>query len=181
MRKLNHITLFFILSLLVSCFGGSIEKRGSVKSYQNGVVQTIGGAFRVGKLSKAWVQKSIDYRAVLFEHQGDHSTIMVDSWCKGAFDDGALSDLARHLYRGIEGFKITSEEDFTLDNRAALHTQGQGRLDGVGVYFSSAVVKINGCVVDFVYLSVPERMPSHSDFMPFVQGFEFLKGPKVLE
>jgi len=177
---MKKILLSILVVFIAGCFG-SIDKRGSVKSYINGVVKTEGGSFRVSTLPSPWVKQKTRYSAVLFLNTADQSTITIDSWCKGSFDDSNHEALTRDLYRGIRDFKISEQKMVPLSVRKALYTAGAGSLDGSDIYFSSYVLTMNACVFDFVYISVPDEASSINDFKAMVSGFEYISGPKVLE
>lgn len=170
---------FILCVFFTSCLGG-IDKAGSVLSYRKGLVTTEGGAFRLGVLGSVWKQKKIDVRALVFVNSQDGATITVDSWCKGAFDDAALATLADQVFLGYLGVKPLSQKNFRLDGREALQKAVAASLDGVPVYLNVVVLKMNGCVFDFVYVSTPQSLPSQKDFQQMVDGFHYLRGPNVL-
>lgn len=174
------LILFFSLVVFSSCFGGSIYKKGSVLSYKNGVVNTHGGKFRVGKLSEDWIQKNVRYRAVFFQHKKDLSSITIDSWCQSSADDASLETLSRQLYLAVDGFKLSEQQKIRLAQRDALRTSGFGKMDGQDVYFSTAVLKMNACVFDFIYVGFPPNLASHEDFKTMILSFEFISGPQIL-
>lgn len=173
---------FFILLFLVffffSCFGGGVEKRGSVKSYRNGLVMTEGGRFRVGPLPAEWKRTSFSYRAILFNHAEKNRTITVSAFCKGSFDDAPLQVLTNQLLYNVTGQKQRTRKSLMLDGREALRTVVAGRVDGALVMLDAVALKMNECVFDFVYVSQPEDYESGvSDFEGFYGGFKYLQGP----
>lgn len=174
------LILFFSLMIFSSCFGGSIYKKGSVLGYKNGVVNTHGGKFRVGKLSDDWVQKNVRYRAVFFQHKRDLASITIDSWCQSAADDASLESLSKQLYLAVDGFKLSEQEKMKLSGRDALRTAGFGKMDGQDVFFSTTVLKMNACVFDFIYVGFPPSLASYEDFKNMIFGFEFILGPQIL-
>lgn len=176
----KFILLLFLLFIVAACFGG-IDKRGAVLSYVNGVVRTKGGTFHIGKLPPAWRREDTAFHALVFLNRDDQSSITVDSFCKGAFDDTGLKTLTRELTRGIEGFQVAEQLPVSLSQREALHTTGSGQVDGAPVFFESFVLKMNACVFDFVYISRPQELTTRGDFHFLVNGFHYVKGPKVLD
>ncbi len=177
--KHSIVLIFSILILFSSCFAG-IDKQGSVTSYSNGVIYTLGGQFRVGKLSSDWKKHEIKYRAAFFVNKKDHATITIDSWCQRAVDDRSLETLTQQLLKGITDLQTLKSETITLDNRAALLTDAQGLMDGQPVFVSLAVLKKNYCVFDFFYVSEPAQTQSLQDFQNLVQGFQWKDGPGLL-
>ena len=175
--------IFYILSLsifLSGCFGANIYKKGSVNGYKDGVVLTHGGSFRVGQLASYWRERPINYRAVFFQNQNDASTITIDSWCKYAVDDSELDVLALQINRRLSDFKLIKQHFLPLAGREAIYSEVSGKMDGVQVYMSSYILKMNECVFDFIYVGYQADSPSHDDFNQMVRQFEFIKGPKIL-
>lgn len=176
-----RLSLLIILMLLVlpSCFG-TIDKRGSVRGYDNGVIKTVGGQFLVTPLSKNWVKKSVERRAMLFQNRSDGATITVSSWCKRAFDDGSPKSLSEELYYGLEKLRVVDQAEVPLGGRTGYMMEASGELDSAPVHLKSYVVKMNECVFDFLYVTSPERKASVGDFDRMVSGFKYVKGPGVL-
>ncbi len=171
----KSLILFFILAS--SCFGG-VEKRGSVVSYQNGTVQTRGGSFQVGILPTDWNLTKFQYDAILFNRPNLQQSISVDSFCKSSADDAALNILTRQIIQGIQNEKITYQKTITLDGKEALHTLVKGVFEGSPINLETVVLRMNKCVFDFVYVTVPENYSDGAlDFEKFYQGFHFVKGP----
>lgn len=178
-KKILPFVFFLFLLIQTNCFGG-IDKSGSVTGYYNGVVRTRGGSFGIGKLPSHWKREKIKYRAVLFLNEADQASVTIDSWCKGAFDDGPLEGLSEDLLKGMDRHKIIKQQKRMLGGRAALHTEATGVLDGRQVFFSGVVLKKNECVFDFVYVSFPDKGSSYQDYLGMVEGFYFIEGPEVL-
>lgn len=180
-NKMKQKLIIFSMVLLVmtSCFGG-MEKQGSVKSYYNGIVRTVGGAFRIGSLPRYWDQKSIKFRALLFENDRDGSTITIDSWCRGAYSDSSLTGLMSELRRGLADVKTLSSETVMIDQRAALNNSWSANLDGRTVFMNAYVIKKDNCVFDFVYVTLPGQQLYEADFHQMVRGFKLLTGPDLI-
>lgn len=173
----------FLLLLLISlsgCFGGGVDKRGSVIGYRKGVVKTEGGHFRVGILPSTWKRKKLSYRAILFTNKIHNSSIGVDAFCKGSFDDAPLNVLTNQLFYGMTDQKKPVQKDVVLDGREALRTTIKGKIDGADVVLDVVVLKMNECVFDFQYVSRPDDYKEGvSDFETFYGGFQYIKGPRI--
>lgn len=172
---------YIIVSLLFfnACFG-HVDKRGSVTGIQGNTVFTEGGRFRIGPLSPAWVQKDLKYRAVVFTHTAYSSSIALDAFCKGAYDDIKLSLLTNQLFSCITNQKRLSQKTVHLDNREAQRTVLEGKVDGAPIVTDVVVLKKNECVFDFSLSSVPgDYEKVRSDFEKFYQGFHYLEGPPL--
>ncbi|EKD50323.1 MAG: hypothetical protein ACD_62C00575G0003 [uncultured bacterium] len=180
MKKKQCSILLGVLVLCLNCFGGGIQKQGSVLGYHHGVVKTQGGSFRVGELSDAWQEQDTEYRAVLFLNKNDASTITIDSWCQRAAADGSLEGLTQDLLRGLADVQIQQTQMHNTHGRAALLTEAQGDMDGREIFMSTFVFKMNACVFDFVYVTLPGELLYYQDFKNMIDGFAFIKGPKLL-
>lgn len=176
---------FFLLIscvlFLSSCFSfGKVEKVGSIRGYNDGVVITHGGRFRVGKLPDHWVLKETEKNLLLFKNVYDASTISVSSWCRGAVDDGSVESLTRQLLAGLTKVKVLNQNKIPLANRYALMTEAYGVLDTRNVFFKTYVLSKHSCVFDFIYVTLPGQTQYLEDFDRMVQGYQLIKGPKLL-
>lgn len=173
---LRWLQLFFCLSL-VACFGG-VDKRGSVLGYRNGVVQTEGGAFRIGDPGPDWMLKKYRFRALFFAHRTQSATMTVDAFCKGAFDDAGLDTLTSQLTYGMTNLQQKRQTRTRLEGRDALRTYVTGKVDGASVSMDMVVLKMNECIFDFVYITLPHQHEVYvKDFEKLIYGFEYISGP----
>jgi len=176
----KHYIILIFLIITAGCFGGGIDKRGSVRDYRDGIVLTKGGSFRVGILPSPWKRRPFKYKAVLFSHPTKGSSISIDSFCKRSFDDAPLNILSNQLYYGMTKQKWKSRHKIQLDEREALRTVRGGLMDGVPIVLDTVVLKTNQCVFDFAYTSTPGDYRSGvSDFEKFYGGFHYIKGPRI--
>lgn len=182
-RQAHHVQLgtLFLLSLIFfnACFG-HVDKRGSVTGIQGNTVATVGGRFRIGPLSPAWVQKELKYRAVVFTHNSYSSSIALSAFCKGAYDDIRLSILTDQLFYSITNRKRLFQKTVLMDRREAQRTVVNGKMDGAPIVVDVVVLKMNECVFDFSLSSVPgDYEKTRGDFEKFYQGFHYLEGPPL--
>lgn len=175
----QFLTILVLVIALQGCFG-AIDKRGSVRGYDKGVVKTVGGQFLVAPLSKDWAKKSVGRRALLFQNREDNATITISSWCKRAFDDGSPKSLSEQLYYGLDKLKVMDEAEVPLGGRTGYMMEARGELDSAPIHLKSYVVKMHECVFDFLYVTSPERITSVGDFDRMVSGFQYVKGPGIL-
>ena len=97
--------------------------------------------------------------------------LAMNAVCEG-HDDAPLDVLTRHLLFGFTERNRVSEVLEPLDGREALRTVWTAKLDGVPVELELVVLKKNGCVHDFTYVSPPgERGAHEAEFDALVQGF----------
>lgn len=167
--------------LLASCFGSGIEKRGAVYGFENGRVKTVGGHFHVGLLPEIWKFRKIRARAILFRNADDESTITVSSWCRGAVDDEPQRDLSKKVLQVVSEAKVLSlAEDVPLHAGVASQTVVEGVMESQSVLVKSAVIKRQGCVFDFLYVTHPKKRQYEDDFDHMIRGFRYGSGPDFL-
>ena len=157
MRKAGFSSL--LLALIVACGGPSFD--GQV--YRGG-----GVAFRVGPVPQSW--RAIDATGALLAFRDDDAaaTVAVNGRCGLDGDDVPLEALTHHLFLQFTERELVSQQRVDLDGRAALRTEMLAELDGVKKHYIVYVLKKDGCVYDFLYMS-----PSADDgsFERFVRGF----------
>ncbi|MCC6336970.1 MAG: hypothetical protein IT380_23625 [Myxococcales bacterium] len=104
-------------------------------------------------------------------NKGPHLLAM-NAVCQGT-DDASLEVLTRHLLFGFTEKERLSEQRQTVDGREALHTVWSAKLDGVPMELELVVLKRDGCVHDFTYVSPPGERPAHQEaFDALVKGFK---------
>ncbi|MDO8519129.1 MAG: hypothetical protein Q7T11_03070 [Deltaproteobacteria bacterium] len=170
--------LFLLFLLFFNACFGHVDKRGSVTGFRGNTVLTEGGNFQVGALSPDWVPKKLDFRALVFTHRSLASSIAVDAFCKGAFDDTRLALLTDQLFYSITSQKRRLQKTIVLDGREAQRTVVEGKLDGASIVVDAVVLKMNECVFDFTLSSVPDDYrEAVEDFEKFYRGFRYGTGP----
>lgn len=86
--------------------------------------------------------------------------------------DPSLEVLTNHLLIGFEQRVLTERKPFTLDGRAALRSYFDVAIDGVPAEVEVVVLKKNGCVHDFTYVSPKgARAQQQATFDALVNGF----------
>jgi hypothetical protein len=128
--------------------------------------------YQVGPLEGRWRQVTLadNDLAYLSGDSSGHS-MAVNSTCRG-YGDPPLSVLTRDLLSGFTERKETGREVLQLDGREALRTRHTAKLDGVALDLLFVVMKKDGCVYDFTYLSPPGHFDERvADFNALVAGF----------
>jgi hypothetical protein len=110
--------------------------------------------FRVGSVPPSWELVKLEGNDVAYISRDSPHSIAVNATCED-HDDPPLDTLTRHLLMGFTERSTLDQQTFTLDDREALRTQVSARLDGVPVELVLVVMKKDGCVYDFTYLSPP--------------------------
>lgn len=135
-------------------------------------------AFRVGPVPSGARQVDASESLLAFQNDAAGSTMAVSARCGVDSDDVPLRALVGHLFLQLTDREIVSEEEFTLDGRAALITEMSAHLDGVRRHFVVIVLKKDGCVYDFIHIDGggdrPVLQDSREDFQRMVRGFRTL-------
>ncbi len=177
LRKFFYI-LFLLPLVATNCFGGGVDKRGSVTGYRNGLVLTEGGKFQVGFLPPYWKVTPFSYRSIFFIHASLSSSISVDAFCKGSFDDAPLPLLSHQLSYGLGNLKEMKKQNLKLNGRDAFRQVVSGTMDGAPIMLDTVVLKMNECIFDFIYTSLPKNYSAGvRDFESLYNGFKYITGP----
>ncbi len=97
--------------------------------------------------------------------------ISINATCTG-HEDPSLEVLTTHLVMGFTEKEWGSRKTFELDGREALRSQLTAKLDGVPTALELVVLKKNGCVHDFSYVSPKgEEAVYQAQFDALVFGF----------
>ncbi len=150
------------MALLAAACGGS-HFNGTV--YDDGVLR-----FRTGPVPATWHGIQADGTLLAFRDDQAAATIAVNGRCGMDGDDVPLASLTQHLFLQFTEREQRSQQELSLDGRAALRTELVGKLDGVPKQFLVYVLKKDGCVYDFWRISAPGA-GDPAPFEAFVQGF----------
>jgi hypothetical protein len=127
---------------------------GCATPYQAGVVQKEGTRYFVGDGPPGWSRQGFSDNDVAFVSPNGQHTLAVNATCEG-YRDAPLPVLLRHLLMGFTKVETVSQDLAPLDGRERLLGHYVARLDGVPVELGLAVLKKDGCIYDFTYLSPP--------------------------
>jgi hypothetical protein len=152
-----------------------VKHTGRVKSYEPGRVITEKSYYNVGDLPSDWKRTKIgSYRTIAFYNEASKSTIETDAFCDGSYEDASLQVLTTHLYFDIRDKKIRWEKSFMIDDRGALRSVADGKVDGVPIVLDTVVIKKNNCLFDFAMVSEPGLYSKAApDFESFFKGFKY--------
>ena len=128
--------------------------------------------YRMGELSAPWHRVSLKENDVAWTLPTDGHSIAVNSTCQG-YEDAPLPVLTRHLLVGFAEPQLVEQQSVVLDGREALRSRYQAKLDGVPIELLMVVMKKNGCVYDFMYVSPAGRFEERlADFERVIQPFK---------
>jgi hypothetical protein len=124
---------------------------------EGGVFEKEGVRYRVGELARSWRAVSVEGNDVAYTSNDSPHSLAVNSTCEG-HGDASLEILTEHLVMGFTDKERVHQERRLLDGREGLRSRYRARLDGVPVEMELVVLKKDGCVYDFTYLSPPGRL-----------------------
>ena len=110
--------------------------------------------------------------AVGFFSDSVGGVIEANATCRDDADAAPLRALTRQLLIGYTDRNVESQDKVSLDEREALHTRVDAKLDGVPMTLDLYVMKRNGCIFDLSYAAPPDAFArGAADFQRFVDGF----------
>lgn len=129
---------------------------GCATPYQGGVFQKDGTRYYVGEGPEGWTRQGFADNDLAFVSPDDRHTLAVNATCKG-YLDASLEVLMHHLLMGFTQTRQLEQARAPMDGRERLFGHYLARLDGVPVELGLVVLKKDGCIYDFTYLSPPGR------------------------
>ncbi|MFO0596944.1 MAG: hypothetical protein U0228_16635 [Myxococcaceae bacterium] len=103
--------------------------------------------------------------------------IAINATCTG-HEDPPLDVLTNHLVIGFTDKELISRTPFKLDGRDALRSIIHAKIDGVPTSLELVVLKKNGCVHDFTYVSpIGNEDRYRKEFEAMVEGFKQERAP----
>ena len=113
--------------------------------------------YRVGPLLASWQPLNVSGNDVMYLSRDSGHSLAINATCEDT-DDPPLDVLTRHLLMGFTARQTVSQVAQRMSGREALRTHVRAELDGVPVELELVVLKKDGCVYDFTYLSPPGQL-----------------------
>ncbi len=133
-------------------------------------------SFRVPETPSTWQRMEVSHAALSFRDDENQATVAVNGRCGQDAQDVPLASLVQHLFLQFTERKIEAEEVLPFDGREAMHATLLAKLDGVPKKFDIWVLKKDGCVFDFIYLSEPDTFDRGvKEFRDFARGFSTIR------
>jgi len=124
---------------------------------RDGVYSDGATRYRVGPLPASWQQLNVSGNDVTYLSRDSGHSLAINATCEDT-DDPPLDVLTRHLLMGFTARQTMSQVAQRMSGREALRTHVRAELDGVPVELELVVLKKDGCVYDFTYLSPPGQL-----------------------
>lgn len=115
-----------------------------------------GVQYYVGGVPAGWRLMDFMGNDIAFVAEDSQHLIAVNATCE-EYEDAPLKVLTQHLLMGFTERKVVNEELRTLQEREALYSRYLAKMDGVPRELMLVVLKKDGCVYDFIYISPPGR------------------------
>src|SRR4051812_35968528 len=165
------LSRFLSVTLLVCAAAAACASTGfDGRVYRNGNLQ-----FRVGQIPSDWRRIDADDALLAFRDDPANATVALNGRCGVDGDDVPLASLTQHLFLQFTEREPIAQQTLTLDGREALRTELNASLDGVKKHYLVYVLKKDGCVYDFMYISADGSAAASAEFERFVQGFSTLE------
>ena len=182
------ISLLCIMTLagLSACGTTSAPGAAPNDSAQGGLTAPIeiaaeGARFVVGPLPPSWRRIGAGQAHVAFTNLRHDQVIMVNV-VYAPNRQANLTALRNHLLFDITSRNISEQETMEVDNREALWTVVEGRLDGARIKMALLVVRIDDWVYDLAYIAVPEKFDLNlEDFKAFIATFHHQRNYPLAE
>lgn len=128
--------------------------------------------YSMGALPPGWRVVHQESAAIGFYNPDVGGVIEANASCRDDAEATPLEALTRLLLIGYTDRDIKAQEKVPLDQREALRTQVDAKLDGVPMSLELLVMKRNGCIFDLSYAAPPDRFTRGAGaFEQFVHGF----------
>ncbi len=162
------IILLVILGALTGCRGGLM----------GGMFTRDGVSYRVVEpAGSEWRRVAFEDNDLAWMSSTTGHVMSINATCTG-HEDPPLQVLTNHLMIGFTDREVVRKTPFELDGRDALRTLIKAKLDGVATSLELVVLKKNGCVHDFTYVSPVGREGTYQkEFDALVSGFRQDRAP----
>lgn len=155
--------LIFVLGVLV-CAACAEGLRGQY--FRKGDLK-----YRVAELdTKVW--KPVRFAENDLAWSGPNGSVLaMNSTCRD-YGDPPLDVLTQHMLMGFSDRLLLERKTFVLDGRDAMESTYAAKLDGVPVELAIAVLKKDGCVYDFSFVTMQGQLGTHRGaFEALIDGF----------
>lgn len=139
--------------------------------FEHQVLSKPGVRYRVGALPPVWDRVKLPQNDLAWYTPDTGHALSVNASCDQR-EDASLEVLTRHLLSGFTERQEVAHAAVVVDEREALRSHYQAKMDGVPVELMLVVLKKDRCVYDFTYVAPLGRYADRvGDLDTLVQGF----------
>lgn len=155
------------IALLLAC----LSLLGCVSTQiTNNTVKNRHAYYGMQPLPESWQKKSFRGAELFFEHKSSDAQIYLSSQCE-KLSDSPLEALTSQALSGMGRYEIISQEKVKVDDREALVSKINVKLDGVSRLLKIMVLRKNRCVFDAVFSSSESAQYLVKDFDAMIATF----------
>ncbi len=125
-------------------------------AYNGGFYTKRGVQYYVGGVPPGWRLQSFRGNDIAYVAEDSEHLIAINASCED-YEDAPLKVLTQQLLMGFTERKLIKEELRMLQDREALYSHYLAKMEGVPRELLFVVLKKDGCVYDFMYISPPDR------------------------
>lgn len=163
MRSAATLVIATLLVPTLGCYRGA--------RFDQQVLSKPGVRYRVGALPPVWQRAQVPQDDLAWYTPETGHALSVNASCDQR-EDASLEVLTRHLLSGFTERQEVGHETVALDEREALRSHYQAKMDGVPVELLLVVLKKDRCVYDFTYVAPLGRYAEHvGDLEALLGGF----------
>jgi hypothetical protein len=152
-----------LLAAMLGCAHGEVRK---------GVYFAPERRYRIRLPAGAWDRISVKNVDLVVASRDRGATILAGSYCD-RYADTKLDALARNLFLGVDQRRVLSAKRVALPAGEAERIDLQATIDGVPFRAEAYTLRQKPCILDFVYLAIPERF--EEDLQTFRAMMETLR------
>jgi hypothetical protein len=141
---------------------------GHQGAFSGGFYTKRGVQYYVGSVPPGWRPQSFRGNDIAYVAEDSEHLIAINATCE-EYEDAPLKVLTQQLLMGFTERKLIKQELRTVQDREALYSHYLAKMDGVPRELMLVVLKKDGCVYDFMYISPPgrfdEKLPSFEEIL----------------
>ncbi len=173
MRR-THPTKTLRIVLAASLVAASLTACGGA-TFDGHIYRGDGFAFQIPSQPAHYRRMSHSGDELAWQDTKSGGHVLLAGRCGTDRDDVPLVALTRHLFLQFTERKTIQQEVLPFDNREAMHTMMDAKLDGVPMRYDAWVLKKDGCIYDLLYFNAPGRFEAGlADFRRVLGGFATL-------
>jgi hypothetical protein len=143
---MKRISLAILPVFLAAC--------GHQGAYSGGFFTKRGVQYYAGGVPPGWRVQNFRGNDIAYVAEDSEHLIAINATCE-EYEDAPLKVLTQQMLMGFTERKLVKQELRTLQDREAMYSHYLAKMDGVPRELMLVVLKKDGCVYDFMYISPP--------------------------